>query len=51
MKTKPITIDRLKKIISRFNKSSILVVGDCMIDKYVWGDVKPYFPGSSRSGR
>ena len=44
MKPKPITIDRLKKIIFRFNKSSILVVGDCMIDKYVWGDVKRISP-------
>jgi D-beta-D-heptose 7-phosphate kinase/D-beta-D-heptose 1-phosphate adenosyltransferase len=44
MKTKSIAIDRLKKIVSRFNKSSILVVGDCMVDKYIWGDVKRISP-------
>jgi D-beta-D-heptose 7-phosphate kinase/D-beta-D-heptose 1-phosphate adenosyltransferase len=44
MKTKPVAIDRLKNIVSRFGKSSILVVGDCMIDKYVWGDVRRISP-------
>jgi rfaE bifunctional protein, domain I len=44
MKTKPVAINRLKKIVSQFSKASILVVGDCMIDKYIWGDVKRISP-------
>jgi rfaE bifunctional protein kinase chain/domain len=34
----------VKKIISGFSKSSILVVGDCMLDKYIWGDVRRISP-------
>ena len=44
MKTTTITYSRLQKIVSLFGKSSIMVVGDSMIDKYVWGDVKRISP-------
>jgi D-beta-D-heptose 7-phosphate kinase/D-beta-D-heptose 1-phosphate adenosyltransferase len=44
VKTKSISPARLKKIVSEFGDSSILVVGDCMIDKYIWGDVKRISP-------
>jgi D-beta-D-heptose 7-phosphate kinase/D-beta-D-heptose 1-phosphate adenosyltransferase len=42
--TKVLTASRLKKIIAGFKKSSILVVGDCMVDKYIWGDVRRISP-------
>ena len=38
------SVSRLRKIIAGFNKSSILVVGDCMVDKYIWGDVRRISP-------
>ncbi|HEX7511629.1 MAG TPA: D-glycero-beta-D-manno-heptose-7-phosphate kinase [Chitinivibrionales bacterium] len=44
MQTKPPSITALKKIISGFDTSSILVVGDCMLDKYIWGDVRRISP-------
>ncbi|HAJ79400.1 MAG TPA: D-glycero-beta-D-manno-heptose-7-phosphate kinase [Fibrobacteres bacterium] len=43
-KTDTISKDRLKKIVSGFKNSSIMVVGDCMIDKYIWGDVRRISP-------
>ena len=42
--TKKISESRLKKIFSGFKKSSIMVVGDCMMDKYIWGDVDRISP-------
>jgi D-beta-D-heptose 7-phosphate kinase/D-beta-D-heptose 1-phosphate adenosyltransferase len=44
MGTNSIAFNRLKKIVSGFRKSSIAVIGDCMIDKYVWGDVRRISP-------
>jgi D-beta-D-heptose 7-phosphate kinase/D-beta-D-heptose 1-phosphate adenosyltransferase len=35
---------RLKKIISSFPKVSIIVVGDSMLDEYIWGDVRRISP-------
>jgi len=42
MKTQ--NLARLKKIISRFNKTKILVVGDLMLDEYIWGKVSRISP-------
>ena len=44
MKTNRIPKDRIKTIISGFKKQSILVVGDSMIDKYIWGEVRRISP-------
>ena len=37
-------ISNLKKIISRFPKARILVVGDLILDEYIWGDVERISP-------
>ncbi len=34
----------LKKIIAQFNDKKILVIGDVMIDKYIWGKVERISP-------
>ncbi len=34
----------LKKIINRFNRANILVVGDLILDEYVWGNVERISP-------
>jgi D-glycero-beta-D-manno-heptose-7-phosphate kinase len=44
VKTNSISKDRIKTVISEFKKQSILVVGDCMIDKYIWGEVRRISP-------
>jgi D-glycero-beta-D-manno-heptose-7-phosphate kinase len=36
--------ERLTTIISGIKNSSILVIGDCMIDKYIWGEVRRISP-------
>lgn len=35
---------RLKKIIRNFNKASLLVVGDLMLDEFIWGRVSRISP-------
>ncbi|MDR0820577.1 MAG: D-glycero-beta-D-manno-heptose-7-phosphate kinase [Endomicrobium sp.] len=37
---------KLLKLISLFKKQTILIVGDTMIDKFVWGEVKRISPES-----
>lgn len=37
-------MNNLKKIISRFNKAKVLVVGDLILDEYIWGDVQRISP-------
>ncbi|MDD5130192.1 MAG: D-glycero-beta-D-manno-heptose-7-phosphate kinase [Candidatus Omnitrophica bacterium] len=34
----------LKKIITKFNKAKILVVGDLILDQHIWGDVERISP-------
>ena len=34
----------LKEIISRFNKANILVIGDLILDQYIWGEVNRVSP-------
>ncbi|NLG19048.1 MAG: D-glycero-beta-D-manno-heptose-7-phosphate kinase [Fibrobacter sp.] len=36
--------ERLKKVVENFRSTSIIVVGDVMIDEYLWGDVKRISP-------
>jgi len=35
---------RLKKVISNFNQARILVIGDFMLDEFVWGEVSRISP-------
>ena len=42
MKTK--SRDKFKKIISRFSKVRILVIGDLILDEFLWGDVSRISP-------
>jgi len=35
---------RLKEIINRFNKARVLVIGDLILDEYVWGSVERISP-------
>jgi len=37
-------VKNLKAIINRFNKANILVVGDLILDEYIWGDVERISP-------
>jgi D-glycero-beta-D-manno-heptose-7-phosphate kinase len=34
----------LKKIVTKFNKAKILVVGDLILDQHIWGDVERISP-------
>lgn len=36
--------ERIKSIVTKFSKSSVTVVGDVMLDEYMWGDVKRISP-------
>jgi D-beta-D-heptose 7-phosphate kinase/D-beta-D-heptose 1-phosphate adenosyltransferase len=44
MRIPHISVARLKRIINDFSHSSIMVVGDSMLDEYVWGDVARISP-------
>lgn len=35
---------RIKDVVNRFSKTSITVVGDIMLDEYLWGDVRRISP-------
>jgi len=37
-------VRNLKAIINRFNKAKVLVIGDLILDEYVWGDVERISP-------
>lgn len=39
-----IDLKRIQKIISNFRKKRVLVLGDLMMDKYIWGDVSRISP-------
>lgn len=41
---KYLEIERLKNIIRHFEKSSVLVVGDLMLDEFIWGRVSRISP-------
>ncbi len=44
MSTIPIDSQRIKTIISNFKKTKIIVIGDIMIDEYMWGEVNRISP-------
>ncbi len=37
-------VSRLKEIISKFDRTKILVIGDLMLDEFIWGDVSRISP-------
>jgi len=39
-----IKVEKLKKIVSSFSKANILVVGDLMLDEFIWGEVERISP-------
>jgi D-beta-D-heptose 7-phosphate kinase/D-beta-D-heptose 1-phosphate adenosyltransferase len=41
---KAIEMKRMEKIITNFTKKTVLVLGDLMMDKYIWGDVSRISP-------
>ena len=41
---KTLGFEKLKEIINKFKKAKLLVVGDLMLDEYVWGDVTRISP-------
>jgi len=42
--TPRISSDRLDAIVSKFSSAAIMVVGDVMLDEYLWGDVRRISP-------
>jgi len=40
----PYKADRLKEYIDKFPKAKVLVIGDIILDEYVWGDVSRVSP-------
>jgi D-glycero-beta-D-manno-heptose-7-phosphate kinase len=44
MRSSDIPYKRLQIIVKGFSRSSIMVVGDSMLDEYVWGDVRRISP-------
>ena len=44
MQDKEISFDRLRIIVEGFRQTSIIVVGDIMLDEYLWGDVRRISP-------
>jgi len=40
----PYNAKRLKEYIDRFSKAKVLVIGDIILDEYVWGDVSRVSP-------
>jgi len=41
---KTLDLNRIKRTIKNFNKASVLVVGDLMLDEFVWGKVSRISP-------
>jgi len=37
-------VSNLKNIINRFNRAKVLVVGDLILDEYIWGSVERISP-------
>ena len=44
MNTLKISKGKLHRIVGKFPKSTILVIGDVMVDEYIWGDVRRISP-------
>ena len=43
-------IPRLKRLLPRFRKVRVAVLGDLMLDRYLWGTADRLSPGSGRTG-
>jgi D-beta-D-heptose 7-phosphate kinase/D-beta-D-heptose 1-phosphate adenosyltransferase len=41
---KTLSLKKVKQIVSRFNQARVLVVGDVMLDEFVWGSVSRISP-------
>ncbi|MGE4357356.1 MAG: D-glycero-beta-D-manno-heptose-7-phosphate kinase [Candidatus Omnitrophota bacterium] len=39
-----VEVERLKKIVSSFGKAKVLVIGDLMLDEFIWGEVERISP-------
>jgi len=39
-----VTAERINNIVKNFASSSIMVTGDCMVDEYMWGEVRRISP-------
>jgi len=37
-------VGKLKKVIERFSKARVLVIGDCILDEFIWGTVDRISP-------
>jgi len=44
MKTTAVNPDKVRRLIRRFKNKKVLVLGDLMLDKYLWGDVSRISP-------
>lgn len=44
MQNPSFSLDRLRAVVDGFKKSSLIVVGDVMVDEYMWGDVRRISP-------
>ena len=44
MQNQTFSAEKLRQIADRFGSSSIIVIGDIMLDEYLWGDVKRISP-------
>lgn len=40
----PFNRSRLFKLIDKFNQAKVVVLGDLMLDKYIWGEVSRISP-------
>jgi D-beta-D-heptose 7-phosphate kinase/D-beta-D-heptose 1-phosphate adenosyltransferase len=44
MNSVSMSVKQVKKIVAGFSRASIMVVGDSMLDEYIWGDVRRISP-------
>lgn len=40
----PIDLERLREAVGRFSRASVLVLGDVMLDRFIWGSVRRISP-------
>ena len=46
---KSLTIARVRKLLAQAPNSRVLVLGDVMLDRYVWGARDPHFTRGARA--
>jgi D-glycero-beta-D-manno-heptose-7-phosphate kinase len=44
MSHKMVSVKRCREIVARFHSSSLMVIGDAMLDEYLWGEVSRISP-------